>query len=514
MHLKPDSLTTWPTGVSPGDPEGLAAWLRGQGFLQAEVDSLGDAVAYVTQGPRYTFGAFVVDGSESGLSGRPLSEAIADSVANSVLERLERAGRIGASMSMDSLSVADGRLRTVWTVNPGRQALLQGLLIGGRSQASERFVRLVSRLEPGMVLTEFDIAEIRARLMQTGVFADVQGPILLPTSDSTAVVQLVLEDRPPGSFDLALGYLPGPSSGTVVGSGHLLLRNLFGGGRTVAVELDRLPGQSSSFAARLHDPFVLGPLVGAELEFDGYQEDSTFSRQEYRGRLLVRLGQVTLTGTATRTASRPGTAGGIVQNGRQRVPRSRTRAAGLGLRFDSRDDALSPASGQLVDISATRGTKRSSGLRVQQGDTVRVSEARLQDRLEAIARVYVPVARRIVLAGGADVRVVSSQEVEPSDLFRLGGATSLRGYDENRFRGEAVGRSLLEIRRRLEGAAYTYAFIDHGFVTLEGNTTRHTGFGLGAQLQTGAGLLNVSYAVNRDHGLLNGRVHLGLAFGL
>jgi hemolysin activation/secretion protein len=126
----------------------------------------------------------------------------------------------------------------------------------------------------------------------------------------------------------------------------------------------------------------------------------------------------------------------------------------------------------------------------------------------------------VTLALGADLQVLVSDEADASDLYRLGGASSLRGYDEDRFAGTAVARALVEARRRLEGPSYAFVFADLGYVDsptilgTDGETAVHPGFGAGVQLETGAGLLNISYAVNPEEGLLNGRIHFGLAFGL
>lgn len=520
------SSTSWPIEVTPGDDAGLLDHLRRIGFLDARVDSVRGRTLCVTRGPRYFLATRVVSDLRAEMAGSALARdslqiGQLDSLITVALEQLEADGRIRSSISIDSLRLAEDRISLSLGVAPGRRATLLGLLVGGRTRTSLSYLERVTGLRPGIELSSFDAARLQAELRSTGLFERVEVPVLLPTSDSTAIVQLVLEDRAPGSFDLALGYLPPVAgrSGTVVGSGNLVLRNLFGGGRALSVELDRLPGQASSFEASIADPFVLGQNLGAEASFAGYQQDSTFSRQEYRLKASLGLGLARLTATALRRVARPGIAGTRLVGGRQVVSSSTSRMAGFSVTYTATDDVLSPSRGLEVEMEVLRGRSLRDARQVIGADTVRTERNLLQDRLEGRIRWYLPTSG-LTLALGADLRVLVSDDADASDLYRLGGASTLRGYDEDRFAGTTVGRALAEVRRRLEGPSYAYVFADFGYVDsgeIGGTDVRaavHPGFGAGVQLETGAGLLNVSYAVNREDGPLNGRVHFRIAFGL
>ncbi len=517
---------SWPIDVAPGDGPSLVIHFRRLGFLDARADSVRGHSVCLTRGPRYSLATRVVSGLSAEEAGAALQRdslqfGQVDSLMSAFLEQLEKEGRIRSSVSIDSFRVLDGGVGLDLEVLPGRRAVLLGLLVGGRTRTSLGYLERVTGLREGIELSSFDAKRLQAELRSTGLFQTVEVPVLLPTSDSTAIVQMVLEDRAPGSFDLALGYLPPVvgRAGTVVGSGSLVLRNLFGGGRALSVELDRLPGQASSFEASLADPFVLGQNLGAEASFSGYQQDSTFSRQEYRLKASLGMGLARLTATAARRVARPGVAGNRVVAGRQVVANSTSRMAGFSVSYRATDAVLSPSRGLELDMEVLRGRSLRDAREVTNLDTLRIERNLLQDRLEGRIRGYLPMAG-LTLALGADIRVLVSDEVDASDLYRLGGASSLRGYDEDRFAGTTVGRALIEVRRRLEGPSYAYLFTDIGYVDsaeIGGTDARaavHPGFGAGVQLETGAGLLNVSYAVNREDGLLNGRIHFGIAFGL
>jgi outer membrane protein assembly factor BamA len=122
---------------------------------------------------------------------------------------------------------------------------------------------------------------------------------------------------------------------------------------------------------------------------------------------------------------------------------------------------------------------------------------------------------------GGDGAVLRSRSYDRSDLFRFGGAASLRGYDEDRFLGNVTVRGLLEYRYQLDRRSYAYLFGDLGYVerpALDSGPACgawHPGYGLGLQVQTAIGRIRTTYALNPDVTTpADGRIHFGLSVGL
>ena len=156
----------------------------------------------------------------------------------------------------------------------------------------------------------------------------------------------------------------------------------------------------------------------------------------------------------------------------------------------------------------------------QSGDTLRERESLDQERLTGFVRAFVPTLRRQTFVAGLDGAVLQSNAYDEADLFRLGGATSLRGYDEDRFRGRLTARTLAEYRYLLDRRSYAFVFFDLGYVETpelgeaEARRELFPGYGFGVQFATDLGLVVASYAVNPEDGFAQGRVHAGLSFGL
>ena len=547
---------TWPlTAAYPADSLDIAARealvaVQRQGHYYARIDSATldttqrpvAARFYLTSGPEVHVGAVEIIGAQAldslalrrGMdtrAGRPLDPLRLEADLDHLLARYERAGLPLAQVYVEDVALQAGRpptLRLRLRVEEGQALRLGRIEVEGEDVRTRPgyLARLVG-LRAGRPLVGYDAEEIRRRLEETGFFQTVASPTLFVDEAGEAVVRFQLDEEPPGTFDLLLGLLPPARPGesvSFIGSGHLVLRNLFGSGREVALELNRLPGQVSRLEARAADPYVLGLPFHVEAAFEGLQQDSTFGKQQYRLEAGYRFaGGLGLFTTLSREVTRPGQNGARLppQQQRQRIAYADAWFAGFGVRFSRLDRAANPRRGLFFETNLEQGRKRRSArVAALDSDTTLQRALLRQERLSARLRVYLPTLPRQALVLGGDAALLRSSEYDESDLFRFGGASSLRGYDEDRFLGRFVSRSLVEYRYSLDRLSYAYGFVDVGYVeTPEGvglaaQRGFHPGYGFGIQFSTEIGLINASYAVSPEGGLTAGRVHVGLSFGL
>jgi len=521
---------------------------RSEGFYYARLDSATvDTTGahalirlYAHRGPRVKVGRLRIVGAEAvpkdelkrlldTEAGDALSPRRLESDVEALLDYYEKAGHPLAQIRVAKTTIdsaASPRLHVTLRVDEGPSLWLKRIEVPDGARVSPGLVARLAGLKEGAPLTNYDPDAIQRALQGSPLFESVERPQLRVTAQGGAILRVPVEEAPPGSFDLVLGYLP-PSGvrddGQLVGSGHLLLENLFGGGRRMNLTLDRRPGQTSIFTLAVSDPYIFGLPLRLTAQFEGEQRDSTYGERSYGLDAGYQFGGgFELTGSLSREVVKPGQAGAQLRNGQQRIPRSQTLFYGLGVQYEGVDRRVNPRRGLRLRVQVEQGRKDRTRRRiVASGDTIRTEQALRQERLRARVRGFVPLFDRHVLAVGGDVSVLRSRAYDRSDLFRLGGAQSLRGYDEDRFRGNVAVRGLLEYRLQLDRRSYAYAFGDLGYVARpalgQAPATQdwHPGYGIGVQLQTAIGRIRTTYALNPEVATpINGRIHLGLSVGL
>lgn len=530
----PDTAVVWPERVP--SPEAALEGFHRRGHLAARVDSSRADTLFATPGPRARVGTVEVAGTVAippgTLTGQWATREGAVFDADSLDRDLdEAAARYAARGYADAVlsprldvSASGARVDVTLNVAEGAASTVAGVeLVGARSPARS-FASRVAGVEVGTAVEAVDAEAVRRALDATALYAEVGEPVLARTASGELVLQVPVREAPPGSFDVVLGYLP-PDDGVgggVIGNGRVALRNLFGGGRAADIELVRNPGLASALDVAVRDPFAFGTPFGLGARFEGLSRDSTFSRQRYALDVSYPVAEgLSLIGSVSREAVRPGTFGADSFGGRPRVRRSDVLYLGVGIVVRRLDAPLNPRRGGALSLTVEQGRPRREASLVSAPE----ADGLVLRRLRAEARGYVPTFARQTLVVGLDAALVQGAAggtvvYDEADLFRLGGAQSLRGYDEEAFVGRGVGRAFAEYRLLLDAESFAFAFSDLGVADrpplpgVEAETRVLPGYGAGLRVRTGVGLASISYALNPDLPLGRGKVHVGLAVGL
>ena len=173
----------------------------------------------------------------------------------------------------------------------------------------------------------------------------------------------------------------------------------------------------------------------------------------------------------------------------------------LRLTRDTRDYFLNP----------TRGRRDSIAFEVSRSD-FRLRKAWLS------LQQYFPTWQKQTIAVELHGAAAWGVNIPPTELFYLGGATTLRGYDEDWFSGPRRVHANLEYRFLVGPDSQIFVFTDLGSVTLIETPSvfdkLRVGYGFGARLESRGGILRINYGLAAGDSPLRGKIHvnLGAAF--
>ena len=542
------AINSWPLDSLNSGIEQILELQQKQGYYLAHLDSfhveersgLNTIAVYFSNGPRVPIHSITITGAknldESELSGvmdTRINEVLDQATLTADIDRIvSKYGEKGfhfAKVQISDIQIVQINedafgLEVILSVDEGVKVKINDVLLVGAQRTRKSYLEFLMGTQNDDWLQR-DLDEIQAALEGSRLFSFVYPIELIHVDREEHIMVVSVEEEQPGTFDLVLGYQPPGASGGnsgLVGNGHLDLRNPFGYGRRIGLRLNRLPGQISSVDASFIDTYFFGTPFSLEAGFEGLQQDSTFSQRSIKGAIGYSFQDGLETyATVNRQVTRPGQSGlALVQNV-QRIPRSEVTFWGFSIRYNSTNNPLNPQRGLHIETSLEGGRKiQSSFERSIDGDTTTVTTRVRQQRLEAFFRLYMPVFTRQVLVIGNDAKVLVSENFDESDLYRLGGAQSLRGYDEDRFRGRLVSRTVLEWRYLFERTSFAYIFVDVGYLDrpdtpdFDGIKALYPGYGLGMQFETGIGLINTSLALSTTDAPSQAKVHVGLSLGL
>jgi len=399
-------------------------------------------------------------------------------------------------------------------IQKGTVAKVNFLRFEGNKLTKSRVLERETRLRLGSLYSEASARRARHYLQKLSYVSSVEMPdIVFDEQGRTGLAFKVIE-APSTRIDLVAGYLPGRSEGergALTGLVDLSLLNLMGTGRRALVHWDRPNRTVQTIRLEYEEPWVAKLPLAIMAGFEQRIEDTVYVERQISGRATA-----TLTETVQLWAR--GRFQELIPDSASRellgLPATRTQGLDVGFLWDTRDWPANPKSGAMFSTFAGVGWRESDGATSLQTSHYRHNLAGLD------AEVALEVFPRWVADMAFHGKMLESDEPEIllPDLFRLGGARSLRGYREEQFLGSRIGWTNLELRYWLGKSSRFFGFVDGGAFFRERLEGEHRvvlqdfklGTGVGVRIETGVGIWGVDYALGEDDRPLSGKIHLSL----
>ncbi|HEX9615292.1 MAG TPA: POTRA domain-containing protein [Bacteroidota bacterium] len=437
--------------------------------------------------------------------GDPFVESGVELAIDRVLRAYEVRGYPTAIITVLDLDLSSGTQEHSVTlhllVDEGMKAEIAEIRIEGNKNTKDHVILREVALGEDRLFTDARAASIRRSLERLQLFSSVSTPEFFVTEESKGAMLIRVREGDPNRFDGMIGYSPAGEgkAGFITGLADVQFRNLFGTGRRLSIHWMRESQATQELALRYFEPWVGSLPVNIEGGFFQRKQDSAYVRRTFDVTVTLTLaGNLTggLTGSQTEILPSEPPVGSVV--------RSSQWSFGGTVLYDTRDDAVTPTEGLLYGTTYELGRKSVEG--AGDGKTT---------RLTFDLEVFLPLTRRQVLAGSLHGRDFASPLVEQADLFRFGGASTLRGYRENQFQGSRIAWSNIEYRFLTGGRSFVYGFLDAGYIRLpeegpfgpvESEFTR-TGYGAGIRLDTAIGLMTVGLAFGKGDTFRTAKLH-------
>ncbi|MBU1349369.1 BamA/TamA family outer membrane protein, partial [Patescibacteria group bacterium] len=198
------------------------------------------------------------------------------------------------------------------------------------------------------------------------------------------------------------------------------------------------------------------------------------------------------------------------------VYNSSALSTGVNFTIDTRDDVYSATEGFLFKNTYIYKSKTIEGPAefLTPGLETNINHQRLELDFSFFHTLFF----RQVIAAEIHAREMRGGFFEISDLYKLGGTNTLRGYRENQFLGNRIFWSNLEYRYLLSDRSFAFLFFDAGYFLrnedIENNIKRLSeiklGYGLGMNLETALGIMGISFALGSGDSFSEGKIHFGL----
>lgn len=515
--------------------DSLHALYAGLGYL-APVISLSSDSIVISEGRRYHISAISFEPDtllpllrqggfdESPFKGNPFSPARISELLDAVVAALSARGYPLAVARIGRLDIYDSTalVGPLVAIELGERVVVSEIDVEGNTETDRGLIIAAVAVRRGTPFSDELSRQVRARLERLDLFSEVAEPQLYRTDSGGYGILVRVVEGNPNTFDGILGYQPperAGEQGSLTGHLNFALRNPFGDGRRFGVRFERSK-PSQLLEVRYGEPFVFRLPLDIELGFRQRQEIASFALPSYVQRSFtvdasygfLDAWSVVLGGSFEETLPELDT----LRPRESQLLNSSSIATSAGIVFDTRSNPINPVSGALLSTSVTVGSKSIRDAPAWSDSLLEDSEFR--QRIVADLDGYLSLGGPLVIAAGVHGGEIRGNFLEESDLFRVGGQTTVRGYREDEFRASRRVWGSLEGRVLLSRASYAALFVDGGHASRPEDRLRSLaaqehwmlGYGVAAQIESPLGLLRFSYALSREDTFDTGKVFVGL----
>ncbi|MFH1277433.1 MAG: POTRA domain-containing protein [Candidatus Eisenbacteria bacterium] len=443
--------------------------------------------------------------------GRILEPRLLEEDADRLLRGYARRGRPFARLLVTGVTEEDDGIGLDLRVVEGPFLTLGDIKIAGNRRTKPATLRRLSGLRFGEPYDQDAVDGSRQRLLRSGLFRIVSEPAArIDWKEKTAVVEMEVEEARTNRVAGVLGYAPGAKGedGAFTGYADVEFRNILGTARSGGARWERISPESRHVRLFYREPWLLGGPFALGGRVEQTLRDSTFSRVSGVLESDVDLSRrVSASFTIAGESMKP-------RSDRTAVPRSTRTTGGVGFRFEGRDFPANPRSGLGLHLGAEYGERKTE----EDPDRGIAGNRIRQATLDGGFAIYRALGRVAVLALEAEGigRFTDAPYVPAYDQFYLGGARTLRGYDEDRFRGSRLAWSRFEYRYLLGALSRVFLFVDTGYVFARreegGDVVRdefiRTGYGFGLRVDSRAGIIGIDYGLGKGDSFGNGKIHV------
>ncbi len=441
-----------------------------------------------------------------------------------------------ASVKLDSIIWTDTLIHAKLLLKKNQLILFDSLRTTGDLSVNKNYLEQYTGIRQGDPYDQRLIDNLDGRLKELA-FASLTKTSKIEFSGNTARVIIHLDARQSSRFDFIVGVLPNTEiTGRfiVTGEGRLDLQNVFSAGEQVNLHFSKLESTSKELQVHALYPYLPGLPLGLEGSFNLFLRDSAYLEQSATAGILYQFaGAHNLKGLVNFYNS-------IILNvdtgyiiTYHTLPSSldvNIVSYGLEWNFEHLNYKFNPRNGFSFQIGAAAGTKKIkensmiTGL-LDPGDPA-FDFTSLYDTLELESpsyrynydvKIFIPVLKRsTIMLQGRGASMINTMLLE-NELFKIGGNSLLRGFDERSMPVSQYHILTAELRYLLSQNSFASLFADGGYTenvtSAESVSAFPVGFGAGINFETKAGIFGLSYALGFQEGnplsIKNTKIHFG-----
>jgi len=469
--------------------------VKKRGFFTARIDSISktnkELIAYLDLGKKINEIIIVTKKDntngiiDSGIDSIKIKTREFSDLTNQLLEQIDRKGNSFSEITYVNPLLKNDTLLLEMKISNSSSRKIDKVITRGYEDFPKKFITKYFLIDKNTVFSKQKLNQVSALSNKLDFIKEKKAPEVLFKKDSTHLY-LFLDKIGTSSFDGLVNFSSKENGKGLLLNGNLDLKlnNTFNTGEKFEIIWNKVSDEKTDFKINSYVPYVLNSKFSTTLEFYLYREDSTFINTNFELKTDYSINQKSHASILYSSEK----SNYLLNISNNDLASYSNYFIGLGyeLKKSSTSNLYKYKNG--LNLNLTIGKRK----------TDRESINQLKFHFSAFANVQ--INNRGYLNIKNESGLLTSRNYLLNELFRIGGANSIRGYNEQSIFTNGYSYSNIEFRYSLDTSSYLYSITDLG--VYKENTTNKIkkliGIGAGYQFRINNNLVNLGYVISTN----------------
>ena len=469
--------------------------VKKRGFFTARIDSISktnkELIAYLDLGKKINEIIIVTKKDntngiiDSGIDSIKIKTRDFSDLTNQLLKQIDRKGNSFSEITYVNPLLKNDTLFLEMKISNSSSRKIDKVITRGYEDFPKKFITKYFLIDKNTVFSKQKLNQVSALSNKLDFIKEKKAPEVLFKKDSTHLY-LFLDKIGTSSFDGLVNFSSKENGKGLLLNGNLDLKlnNTFNTGEKFEIIWNKVSDEKTDFKINSYVPYILNSKFSTTLEFYLYREDSTFINTNFELKTDYSINQKSHASILYSSEK----SNYLLNISNNDLASYSNYFIGLGyeLKKSSTSNLYKYKNG--LNLNLTIGKRKT--------DTESINQ--LKFHFSAFANVQ--INNRGYLNIKNESGLLTSKNYLLNELFRIGGANSIRGYNEQSIFTNGYSYSNIEFRYSLDTSSYLYSITDLG--VYKENTTNKIkkllGIGAGYQFRINNNLVNLGYVISTN----------------
>ncbi len=394
---------------------------------------------------------------------------------------LELEGKSFSKVKLKNITIKSKTLFAHLIINPSKKRTLNKVIIKGYENFPKSYLKNYFNIKSSDIFNQQKISEISEASNNLDFIKEIKSPEILFTKDST-LLYMYLKKHQNNSFDGIIGFAS-KENGDLLFNGNLeiQLNNILNTGEKFGLFWNSIGEEKQELKLNTEIPYIFNSRFSPELTFSIYKQDSTFINSKFDSKIGYHINskiKLSLTYNAEKSEN-------LKEKLSNNIETYSNYFLGVQLKYSiPKNDYFLNNKFQL-DINPSFGSRETT------------NKTTNQFKIEGSTSYLWELNSRNSIFIKNKTGYLNSDSYINNELFRIGGASSIRGFNEQSLFTNKYTFVNLEYRYLTSEKSYLYTITDLAKVNLNSKKQNLIGLGLGYLFNTSNSQINMSLSLGK-----------------